>query len=323
MFQEFTQMDGSISRRFGGSGLGLAICRRLIELMGGTITVESTAGAGSTFRFDVTLKLADPQAVSSPMMTLAAERDPEPGLRILLAEDTKTNRLVALRLLERLGHRADAVGNGIEAIAALSLTRYDLILMDVMMPEMDGVTATRAIRASERPGARITIVGLTARSGDENRFACLEAGMDAVTTKPVTLARLRAAIAEGREAVGRSTVSLAPEVMTPRLRELADMLGDDAVSEIVGAFAEDTQGHLATMRLAAERDDRQTIYRSAHSVAGAARNVGAETLAARAAALEQTVSSLTAARLAAELTEMQQELDAVLVGLRGCAEVRD
>jgi signal transduction histidine kinase/CheY-like chemotaxis protein len=200
MFQEFTQMDGSISRRFGGSGLGLAICRRLIELMGGSIAVESQPGAGSTFHFDVTLKRAE----AAPSANSAAEPEPEAArsLRILLAEDNPTNQLVALRLLERLGHQADAVANGAEAIDAAASTRYDLILMDVMMPEMDGLTATRQIRTAERPEARIAIVGLTAGSSMENLTACLDAGMDAVTTKPVTLARLRAAIAEGLGAVG-------------------------------------------------------------------------------------------------------------------------
>ena len=110
MFQQFTQMDGSISRRFGGSGLGLAICRRLVELMGGTITVESQPGLGSTFRFDVVLKLAQPpDAVAA---VAAPEPENEPGLRILVAEDNLTNRLVALGMLQRLGHQADAAGTG-------------------------------------------------------------------------------------------------------------------------------------------------------------------------------------------------------------------
>jgi signal transduction histidine kinase/DNA-binding NarL/FixJ family response regulator len=319
MFEGFTQMDASISRRFGGSGLGLAICRRLVEMMGGSIAVESEVGIGSTFRFDVTLKRGAPMpapAVTAPAPA-AGTVEPDARLHILLAEDNPTNRLVARRMIERLGHQADTVGTGTEAIAALGLTRYDLILMDVMMPEMDGLTATRQIRAAERPEARIAIVGLTAGSSATNLAACIDAGMDAVTTKPVTLASLRAAIAEGQATSGRYKTAERQDAMPPRLRELAGMLGEDAVAEIVHAFTEDTQAALTAMRAAASHDDGNTIYRCAHSVAGAARNVGADALAERAAALEETVGSLSAARIAAELAAMQTELDLVLEAMAG------
>ncbi|MEA2738805.1 MAG: two-component system, sensor histidine kinase and response regulator, partial [Acetobacteraceae bacterium] len=186
----------------------------------------------------------------------------------------------------------------------------------VMMPDMDGLAATRQIRAAERPEVRVTIVGLTAGSSKENLAACLEAGMDAVTTKPVTLARLRAVIAEGRRASGRHLLSDGQETTAPRLRELSEMLGDDAVAEILTAFTEDTRSHLALMRAAAVRDDTNTIHRSAHSIAGAARNVGADVLAGRAAVLEQTVGSWGAARIAMEIEAMQLELDAALLALR-------
>jgi CheY-like chemotaxis protein/HPt (histidine-containing phosphotransfer) domain-containing protein len=317
----------------------------LVELMGGSIAVESQPGAGSTFRFGVTLKLAASGVVGALGMEAASGvvfasgvqagsgvvcvsgvqvglgvqvgSGVEPSLCILLAEDNPTNRLVALRILERLGHRPDAVGSGLEVIAALALTHYDLILMDVMLPDMDGLTATRQIRATEQPEARIAIVGLTAGSSKENLDACLEAGMDAVTTKPVTLARLRAAIAAGRAASVRPPVTDGGRASTPRLRELAETLGEEAVAEIVQAFTEDTQSHLATMRAAAARDDTNAIYRCAHSVAGAARNVGAEALAKRASALEETVGSLSATRIAMEIAAMQVDLDATLDAVAG------
>jgi CheY-like chemotaxis protein/HPt (histidine-containing phosphotransfer) domain-containing protein len=314
MFQEFTQMDGSISRQFGGSGLGLAICRRLVELMGGTITVESQPGNGSNFSFDVMLNPGKAAPPADPLVS--AEPLPGPGIRVLVAEDDPTNRVVALRMLERLGHHADIARNGIEAIAALEHARYDVILMDVMMPEMDGVTATRAIRAAEADGGRIAIVGLTAGSGPDNLAACMEAGMDAVTTKPITLTRLRAALAEGLGTAGRHCAETAPETTTSRLRDLVEMLGEEAVAEIVRTFAEDTQATLATMRRAAATKDTQTTHRSAHSVAGAARNVGADALAMRALMLEQTVGSLSAMQIGTEVAAMQADLDAILDGFK-------
>jgi signal transduction histidine kinase/CheY-like chemotaxis protein/HPt (histidine-containing phosphotransfer) domain-containing protein len=380
MFQEFTQMDGSISRRFGGSGLGLPICRRLIEMMGGTIAVDSHPGVGSIFRFDVTLRLACPMSLSIPAAAATAQAqtavvasgakaalaaasiaaaiapaaeatsaeealasgsstssavasateasaepppEAESKLRILVAEDNPVNRIVALRILERLGHRADAVGTGTEAVAASALTDYDMILMDVMMPEMDGLAATRAIRETQPPQVRLAIIGLTASSSAEQLTACLDAGMDAVTTKPVTIARLRAAIAEGRTVSERRPVAETYQANTPRLQELAEMLGEDVVAELVNTFAEDTRAHLATMLAAAARDDGTTIYRSAHSVAGAARNVGADALAERASALETTAGSLSAARIVVEIAAMQKELDAVLEGLAGQVSAGD
>jgi len=310
MFEEFTQADGSISRRFGGSGLGLAICRRLVELMGGQIAVESEIGVGSTFRFDVTLKPASP--IQSPAPVPEETGAATPARRILLAEDNPTNRLVALRMIQRIGHLADAVGTGADAVAALAETHYDLILMDVMMPVMDGLTATRQIRATEPPGVRIPIIGLTAGSSPEHLSACRDAGMDAVTTKPITLPRLRAAIAEGCSAAGEAPAAPGP---TSRLHQLAEMLGEEAVAEIVHAFSEDTRANLASMQQAAARGDAYMLYRTAHSVAGAARNVGADAMAIRASAMEESVGSMSPARIASELAAMQQEFETALAAL--------
>ncbi|MFL5286994.1 MAG: ATP-binding protein [Rhodopila sp.] len=315
MFEEFTQLDGSISRRFGGSGLGLAICRKLVALMGGGITVESQSGVGSFFRFDVILKLAPGQPAADVAPVAETEPSPVPGLRVLVAADNATNRLVALRLLERLGHRADAVSDGAEAMTALGQKQYDIVLMDVMMPEMDGLTATRLIRAAERQGRRVTIVGLTAGSDAETLADCLAAGMDAVTTKPVTAARLRSAIAEGMDAATqRSAPPPAPGIM-PRISELKEELGEEAVQEILAAFIEDIGANLKTIQEAAARSDTRAVYRLAHVITGAARNVGATALATRAAALEQQVGSLSPSDIAAEIRTMQTEFDAAMADM--------
>ncbi len=312
IFEDFTQVDGSISRRFGGSGLGLAICRGLVTLMDGAITVESQAGIGSTFRFDVVL----PLSVTVSAEAVVAPRTGDPGsaaeLYVLVAEDNPTNQLVVLRLLERLGHRAEAAGDGAEAIAALGRRRYDLVLMDVMMPEMDGLTATRRIREAERPGQHMTIVGLTAGSNADNLADCLAAGMDAAATKPITLASLRAVIAEGIDRAVRRPAAALPDNAVNDINDLRKAFGEEALAEILATFAEDTHANLAALSDAAANGDSGAVHRLAHSVSGAARNVGATALAARAGRLERDFGSLSASGIDAEACAMRADLEAAL-----------
>ncbi len=197
LFTEFTQVDSSISRRFGGSGLGLAISRRLVQHMGGTISVESTPGVGSVFRFDVVLRdpRPDPSRPDKPgRQAVAASAETAAGIHVLVAEDNATNRLVASRMLTRMGYRVDAVANGREAVAAVRATPYDVVVMDVMMPEMDGLAAAAAIRALPGPRGRVPIVGLTASNMRADEAACLAAGMDYFATKPISAERLAEAI---------------------------------------------------------------------------------------------------------------------------------
>ncbi|CAH2599214.1 Histidine kinase [Rhodovastum atsumiense] len=199
LFTAFTQVDSSISRRFGGSGLGLAICRRLVEQMGGGIAVESAPGKGSTFRFDILLRADAAEPAPGGMAPAADPAEPAErpqGLHVLLAEDNATNRLVATRMLERLGHRVTAVTNGLEALQAVSAAMPDVVLMDVMMPEMDGLTATSTIRRLPGPEARVPIIGLTANALRGDEVACLSAGMDHFATKPISADRLADAIAQ-------------------------------------------------------------------------------------------------------------------------------
>jgi PAS domain S-box-containing protein len=198
LFQEFQQGETSIARRYGGSGLGLAICRQLVERMGGTIAVESEPGRGSMFWFTALLQEdraeAAPSGAGDARTSLerieAAIAAREPKLRVLVAEDNATNLFVTMRILRKLDIEAESVGDGIEAIAAVKARHYDLILMDMQMPNMDGLTATRNIRALPHAAASVPIIALTANAFAEDIRQCRDAGMNEFLAKPFSIAAL-------------------------------------------------------------------------------------------------------------------------------------
>jgi CheY-like chemotaxis protein len=197
IFDRFEQVDASTTRRYGGTGLGLAICRQLVDVMGGSIGVESELGRGSTFWFDVELECSNRDTVGPPV----PEAPPFAisGRRILLVEDLRINQIVAGRLLGKMGCDVDVAANGIEALDLLTRQSFDAVLMDCFMPEMDGFEATRQLRALEarQPGrSRTPVIALTAAVTEADRQRCVEAGMDAFVPKPIHEAALEQALAQ-------------------------------------------------------------------------------------------------------------------------------
>ena len=192
VFDKFSQVDGSTTRKYGGTGLGLAISKQLVELMGGSIAVSSRIGEGSTFSFTLPLKLDAKTRASAPVTlsercaALAVHFGDMP-IRVLVAEDNIVNQKVAARMLEKLGARPDLAANGREAVEMFGLLPYDLIFMDCQMPEMDGYAATREIRRREGTNQHVPIVAMTAEALAGCREQCLAAGMDDHLAKPVKL----------------------------------------------------------------------------------------------------------------------------------------
>lgn len=189
LFKAFSQVDTSITRHYGGTGLGLAICARLCEVMGGGISVQSVAGQGSTFRFSLVFERGGEVPAPQPAKCEVL-RDGMPGMRVLLVEDHPVNRTLALALLERLGIAADVAEDGQQAVDHVNTRTYDAILMDVQMPVLDGIAATREIRDLALP-AQPHIIALTANAYPRDRELCLAAGMDDFLTKPFRLEELR------------------------------------------------------------------------------------------------------------------------------------
>jgi len=193
LFAAFQQLEGSWSRQHGGAGLGLAISKRLAELMGGTITLETAPGRGSTFHFTI---VGEPAEVVAPPSTRPLERPFEAETKtlwVLLAEDDEVNQIIVLDMLQRLGHQADVVKSGVEALQALDQQTYDAVLMDVQMPGLDGFEVTRRIRSVR--GNQMYIIALTAHALPGERERCLAAGMNDYLSKPVRLSDLREVLA--------------------------------------------------------------------------------------------------------------------------------
>ena len=206
LFDSFTQVDTSITRKFGGSGLGLAISRELVQLMGGHIWVDSQIGLGSTFHFNILAEavsaseaaLMDIVHLSSTNQPASANGTERQPFSILLVEDNRINQKVCLGMLQRLGYKATVASNGVQALVALSQNEFDVVLMDIQMPELDGVSTTRRIRTQWPEARQPYIIAMTANALKGDREEYLSVGMDSYLSKPIRLKDLERALGDVR-----------------------------------------------------------------------------------------------------------------------------
>ena len=292
LFERFSQVDGSIQREFGGTGLGLAISKRLVSLMGGEIGVESETGRGSTFWFEVPLTTADPQAQPRQVLPEASERR---GCRLLLVEDVPLNQELACAILKQGGHEVDVVASGPEAIQAVQGKAYDLVLMDVQMPGMDGLTATRHIRALEHPSASVPIIALTANVLPQQVAAFRKAGMNDHVGKPFKREALFVAIGRWAKQPDTEPPSTAPPAASASgaldqtaFAEVWNSLGPEAAQRLLGKLAEELEARFGESAALVSREE---LARSAHAMVGMSGVMGFLTLSRLCSELEEACAS--------------------------------
>ncbi|BBL77133.1 histidine kinase N-terminal 7TM domain-containing protein [Methylomagnum ishizawai] len=330
LFSPFSQADCSTTRRYGGTGLGLAISRRLVEMMGGTLSAESEYGRGSVFRFGVRLRtgrggVLPPAGAAIDADALAA---PLRGADILLVEDNIINREVLVELLDGRGLRVRSAENGLQALRAVAARKPDAVLMDCQMPVMDGYEACRALRAN--PAYRdLPIIALTANALDSDRERCLAAGMNAYLVKPVDLEALLRALVQwvgpartGPEAAPPAAPATAADSV-PAIDMEAGLPRVDHNRELYLRLLrkfrnEHLPGFEAAFRAAAAAGNWETARRSAHSLKGTARTLGAERLGDRAAELE--VLARQAGPVEEALAGLAVELDRVAAAIDALPE---
>jgi signal transduction histidine kinase/CheY-like chemotaxis protein len=286
LFERFSQADSSVTRRYGGTGLGLAICRELVALMGGTIGVISQRGSGSTFWFELHLARAafEPvQAAAAPSPVLS--RAPR-ALRILVAEDNEINQHFIAALLRKAGHAATVVENGRQAVTAVRDGDFDVVLMDVQMPDLDGVEATQQIRAMPPPKHHVPIIALTAHAMTGAKDEYLASGMDDYVPKPVDpalllgkLARLPVAAAEPRTTDAASVTAgndtSGPAFDLARLEALANVLPPEGLHNLAKLYLAHSVACATHIAALADQADFVALRAEAHQLIGSAGNTGA------------------------------------------------
>lgn len=311
LFAPFNQAGVATSRERGGTGLGLAICQRLVNAMGGQIWVTSELGEGAIFYFTIQAPIVK-EAVrieSDSELNSGGETDLAlSSLRVLLAEDNRVNQRVALLTLQKYGVRADVVGNGLEVLAALRRQVYDVILMDVEMPEMDGLVTTKRIRDSDF--ASPYIIALTAYATSEHRERCIQVGMDDYLTKPLRQAEMISALKRACGQIADASIStqgqperiiLDHEILNG-IREMGGSHGNQILTQVIEEFLEDLPQQVKAIESAIAQLDAEALRKSAHSLRSSSANLGGIALSEFCAELERLAQ-------AGEVTSAMKQLD--------------
>ena len=334
IFDPFVQGTPSTARRYGGAGLGLAITRRLVELMGGVMQVESEPDRGSIFSFNIPARVADMQQLGDDLKSDDNLELP-PRQRVLVIDDNRMNRRLMTALLERMACPADTAASGAEAFSALDRGEYDVVLLDIHMPDVDGLTVAQRLTEHPRTERRPYIAAMTASVSAADRAACATAGMDDFLVKPVTAGGLCAVLrraARAPQAVSQVDVeSPAPNVEQPgdvplsgaAWQQLLELIEQDStvLTELLAHLDGDTRKHVDCIRAALRDSDAGQLCAAAHGIRGCALNIGAERLAALSAALERQgrggvadISRDAVDALSTELDEVRRALEAQLDG---------